>query len=68
MKIAEVVVGNAGAENFMLHNEPDDEVPPRNDKHPPQVGYKMRIGNRVVPTARYNSKDVGGTVGSNVPS
>jgi hypothetical protein len=68
MKISEVVVGTAGSEAFMFHNAPADDVAPRQDKRPPQVGYKLRIGNRVIGTPRYNAKDASSTIGINVPS
>lgn len=46
-----VTVGNAGAET-MIFRPPE---PKRRMKQIPQVGYGIKIGNKAIPTPRYNS-------------
>ncbi len=58
MKITEIIfeyVGDVGPETMILHPPEPSEQNQRKDDQIPQVGYKMRIGKKLIPTARYNS-------------
>jgi hypothetical protein len=52
-------VGNAGPETIMLK-------PPSRTRHRPlpQIGYRIRVGRRTIPTPGYPADDAGGVINS----
>ena len=69
MKIAEIIqedltagssegsgaVGGSSVDSMMLHPERPERGPKRQDDKIPQVGYGIKIGNKEIPTPRYNA-------------
>jgi hypothetical protein len=53
-----VTVGNAGSETMMMR--PPERV--RHLKPIPQVGYGIKIGNRVIPTPKYTDDNDRGQI------